>query len=316
MKIKYGISNTWIDVTDICLKKLCKNDIITIPSRGKNGFFTDPLDRIRKKVFVFIENKIFEYDELDLIQIFLKTNEIFVNDEIFVKTPDIIDSINSIKQLKTKNYPSNSKNLVLITSVINTINKPLSYYSFRSFYTKNQRFKQTLKSIESIRKYIPNSYIYLIECSDNIDEEEEIFKELVDTYVNCFDIDNVRNAIQSPNKGIGEMNFLLYFLNNFEKLNEFDHFFKLSGRYYLNDTFDFDKFKNNVNIFKKEHHSLVTIFYKICKDFYKSFIEIINNNINNTSSVEGIFNGYIHNYKNIDHLGVEGQMFNGSFTTR
>lgn len=211
---------------------------------------------------------------------------------------------------------SNSKNLVLITSVINTVNKRLSYYSFRSIYTKNERFKQTLKSIESIRKYIPDSYIYLIECSDDIDEEEKIFIELVDTYVNCFNVNKVKNAVQSHNKGIGEMNFLLYFLNNFDNLYEFDHFFKLSGRYYLNNGFDFDKFKSHSNIFKKEHHSFVTIFYKITKDFYKSFIEIINNNINNTSSVEGIFHGYIHNYKHIDHIGVEGQMFNGMFTTR
>lgn len=311
MKIKYGILNNWIDVTDICFKKLCKNDIITIPSIGKNNIFTDPHNRISKKIFIFIENEIFEYDELDLIQINLKTNKIVVNHELLIKTQDITNLIKSIKQLSKKKNASNSKNLVLITSVINTINKPLSYYSFRSIYTKNERFKQTLKSIESIRKYIPNSYIYLIECSNDIDEEEKIFKELVDTYVNCFNVNKVKNAIQSPHKGIGEMNFLLYFLNNFDNLYEFDHFFKLSGRYYLNNEFDFDKFKNPTNIFKKENHSLVTIFYKITKDFYKSFIEIINNNINNSSSVEGIFNCNIKDYKRINNIGVKGMMFNG-----
>lgn len=311
MKIKYGISNNCIDVTEICLKKLCTNDIITIPSLRKNKFFTNPHDRIRKKIFIYIENEIFEYDELDLIQINLKTNKILVNNELFIKTQDIINLIKSIKQLSIKKNASNSKNLVLITSVTNTVNKPLSYYSFRSIYTKNERFTQTLKSIESIRKYIPDSYIYLIECSDDIDEEEKIFKELVDTYVNCFNVDEVKNSVQSPHKGIGEMNFLLYFLNNFDNLDEFDHFFKLSGRYYLNNKFDFDKFKSPTNIFKKENHTLITIFYKITKDFYKSFIEIINNNINNKSSVEGIFKNHIKDYKCINNIGVEGMMFNG-----
>ena len=41
-------------------------------------------------------------------------------------------------------------NLVLITSVINTPKKPLSYSKIRSVFTREERFEQTKKTIESI----------------------------------------------------------------------------------------------------------------------------------------------------------------------
>ena len=45
-------------------------------------------------------------------------------------------------------------NLIIVTSVINTINEPLSYTETRSVFTAEQRFEQTIKSIESIKKNI------------------------------------------------------------------------------------------------------------------------------------------------------------------
>jgi hypothetical protein len=54
MKIFYGIQNNYIDVTEICLSKLIKNNIITIPSNDHNRekYFTDPLPGILKKIFI------------------------------------------------------------------------------------------------------------------------------------------------------------------------------------------------------------------------------------------------------------------------
>ena len=45
MKITYGIIDTNIDVTEICLNKLLNNDIITIPSNDftRANVFTDPI---------------------------------------------------------------------------------------------------------------------------------------------------------------------------------------------------------------------------------------------------------------------------------
>ena len=58
------------------------------------------------------------------------------------------------------------KNLVLITSVINIPNIPLSYTNIRSVYTCEERFIQTQKTIESLRRMIPDLEILLVECSD------------------------------------------------------------------------------------------------------------------------------------------------------
>ena len=57
-------------------------------------------------------------------------------------------------------------NLVLITSIINTPKTPLSYSKIRSVYTRNERFEQTKKTIESIKEKIPNHKILIVECTD------------------------------------------------------------------------------------------------------------------------------------------------------
>ena len=46
-------------------------------------------------------------------------------------------------------------NLILITSVINTPNKPLSYTKNRSVFTRNERFEQTKKTILTVREKVP-----------------------------------------------------------------------------------------------------------------------------------------------------------------
>ena len=75
MQIKYGIKNTNIDVTNICLTKLLHNNIITIPSNDHNRayHFTDPIIGTLKKIFIIIDNNITEYDDTQTIKINLNT---------------------------------------------------------------------------------------------------------------------------------------------------------------------------------------------------------------------------------------------------
>jgi FkbM family methyltransferase len=102
MKIYYGIENQTIDVTDICLSKLMKNDIITITSGDSNraNFFTDPLPGILKKIF--IDNDGFtEYDAFTTIKINLLTNEIRTTNE-----SDVMNKLTSIQSKLQLNYGS------------------------------------------------------------------------------------------------------------------------------------------------------------------------------------------------------------------
>jgi len=78
MRIKYGITDNNIDVTDICLDKLNNNKIITIPSGDSKRakYFTDPIIGKLKKIFILIDGKLTEYDHLCSIKIDLKDNTI------------------------------------------------------------------------------------------------------------------------------------------------------------------------------------------------------------------------------------------------
>ena len=64
-------------------------------------------------------------------------------------------------------------NIVLITSVINPVEKPLSYTKTRSVYTKDERFEQTKKTIRSL-DLISDKLVILIEGS-NIESSKEIY---------------------------------------------------------------------------------------------------------------------------------------------
>ena len=68
-------------------------------------------------------------------------------------------------------------NLVLITSVINTPDKPLSYSKVRSVFTREERYEQTKKTIQSIKENIPDYKIMIVECTDFTEEEKSYFEK-------------------------------------------------------------------------------------------------------------------------------------------
>jgi FkbM family methyltransferase len=83
MKIYYGNLTKAIDVTNICQTTLANNDIITIPSgdlcRAKH--FSDPLIGIRKKIFIFMNDRSAEYNEFITIKLNLITRTIVTVDD-------------------------------------------------------------------------------------------------------------------------------------------------------------------------------------------------------------------------------------------
>ena len=79
MKILYGISSISIDVTNICLSKLTRNNIITIPFGDINRsiYFTDPLQGVQKKIIILNDNNdTTEYDEYTEVKINITNNTI------------------------------------------------------------------------------------------------------------------------------------------------------------------------------------------------------------------------------------------------
>ena len=90
MKIYYGITDYSIDVTDICMRNLLRNNIIFIPSgdNDRASYFTDPLFGVLKKIIIEHNDNLTEYDVYTQIKIHIldnkinTTNTININDKL------------------------------------------------------------------------------------------------------------------------------------------------------------------------------------------------------------------------------------------
>ena len=222
------------------------------------------------------------------------------------------------------------KNIVLITSVINCVNFPLCYNNIRTVFTTEERYVHTLRSIKSVQKYIPNVEILFCECSDLSNENnyiEENIKNKVDYYCNFYNNEKIKNSVNGLYKGYGEANILLGGLAIIEELikngKNYNNLFKLSGRYYMNDTFQYDKFNNNENNFTLWSESNVaysTIFYKINMEstklnnmssiyIFKNILLNMFNEVKNEASIECLFYKYFKkNIKIIEKLNIIGYL--------
>lgn len=125
--------------------------------------------------------------------------------------------------------------ICIITSVIDFKEKPLSYSAKRSVFPAEERLKQTEETISSVRKYIPGAKIILIEAG--VTNVADKIEGNVDKYVYLGKNWIVRLACDSKHKGLGEAISLLY---GYKHIREMDgeYYFKISGRYFLNDRFD------------------------------------------------------------------------------
>ena len=218
---------------------------------------------------------------------------------------------------------NNKKNLVLITSVINIVKTPFNV-GVRSVYSQQDRFDQTLYTIKSIKNYIPNPYIVLLEGSDLTKEQIDKINE-----VGCDQIymvsKNIREHIDGPCKSVGELYILLDYLNNLKNVNEYETISKISGRYYLNDKFDWNKYpidkaiyhcnkvRNNMTHYNTRYYRIPVKYYDLYKDILnkclsdkdilscKSYIELYN--------IFQIFPDKLEiNKEKGEILGVEGNM--------
>jgi hypothetical protein len=100
MKVFYGISNKNLDVTNICLFKLSRNNIITIPwgDLNRGVLFTDPLPGVLKQVFILNDDNFMAYDDRCTIKINLLNNTVTTIDENYISNR--IQNIHSTLQIR------------------------------------------------------------------------------------------------------------------------------------------------------------------------------------------------------------------------
>jgi hypothetical protein len=156
------------------------------------------------------------------------------------------------------------------------ISSALKHFQEKDFsaFTEEQRFQQTLKTIECIRKKVPTSYIVLFECSYTSisDEYQEVLKSKCDLFLNfhnesglqiIYENINQRPELITYGKSLLETRGLLNTLDYIKNHNIFSdsqRVFKLTGRYLLNDDFNIDdyksKFLENRYVIKKYDYTL------------------------------------------------------------
>lgn len=138
------------------------------------------------------------------------------------------------------------KFLFLIGSAINHFQEE-KYSKF----SREERFQQTLKTIESVKQKVPDAKICIYECSSTqIDEKyRNKFKELSNVYIDLYDDPGLKilyeNLESCPDrfsfgKSLLECRALIVVLDQIRHHNVYSgvrRIFKLSGRYTLNNYF-------------------------------------------------------------------------------
>ena len=169
--------------------------------------------------------------------------------------------------------------LVLVISVINTGKVEWSYTKTRSTYSAEERYNQSLQTIDSIRKYLPGAKILFVECSDIPSEYIDTLRSKVEYFVYQYDISEAREVcIKSNNKGLGEATQTKLAIEYIIQNNlTFNRLFKISGRYFLTDKFISDNYKMDAYTFKKRANtgnhiiSISTVVYSFPMAFLHHF---------------------------------------------
>lgn len=210
------------------------------------------------------------------------------------------------------------KNLVLINSVICIENKPLSYTHVRSVFSHKERFEQTKKTIESIREKIPNSKIFIVECSNLTEDIQNYLIKESDYFLNLYEDEKIRNNITGLSKSLGEGTMTISAINYIKCNNiEYDNFFKITGRYWLSENFIYNNFNNNdiqIHYINGDVNNSCTSLYKLNKINVNDLMNFLNRNIDLMSRCIGyevLFAMFLKEFKsnNIIHLnkiGVNG----------
>lgn len=200
-------------------------------------------------------------------------------------------------------------NLVIVTSVINISSNPLDYTKTRSVYSAQERYDQTLKTLQSLSA-IPDKHVLFIETSELTAEQEVEIKKYANFYTNTVDVEDVRNIINGQYKASAESTQILEGLKILD-LSKYENIFKISGRYWLDQNFNFENYNNENNIFLEgpNQTALATVMYKI----HKNHLDLYNNTLNFCKTSQGMletdFITFFRNkYLATNKLGVSGNV--------
>lgn len=196
---------------------------------------------------------------------------------------------------------------VIVGSAINTFEK--------SIFSPETRLNQLIEfTLKSIRKYLPNSFIIVVEDTDITDD----IKNEIKKYCNLLLCINNLTKDLPKNKSLRET-FAINYAFDFIPENS-RHLFKLGGRYNWNERFDLSKFKDDKMgfIYHPPFKMYETCTFFIPNKYIKLIILIYKNMLNdlytiNCLDAENSITKYLNNYEDII---IKFNVYNFGITTR
>ena len=179
-----------------------------------------------------------------------------------------------------------NKNLFIVTSSL----KPNM-----GAFSDDDRFAQTIASLKSIRKQVPESFIVFSDASLRpvTDLEREAISGLCNAYVDLSQQPEVRKCSENQMKSHAE-NLLLFFtlhtLKHNNLLKDTKRIFKFSARSELEDTFDIKEYDNLFGkyVFKKAIPTwmgngldklFITRMFSFCPSLFDDYLQVIQKNL-------------------------------------
>lgn len=218
------------------------------------------------------------------------------------------------EKITLKNSRNNNSQKVEITFILLSLiyfsDKKLSYADKRSTFTPLQRAKQTVRTVNSIRKFVPSARIIIVETGKEVHLPCKLI-EICDEYIFLGHNFLVRMACDSKYKGLGEAVSLLFARKYL--INKADYFFKISGRYYLTDKFNLSLWNKDKLTFRKYENDVSTRFYGFPNRFFNWWFLALLQSIPYLllgQAIEHVLPKFIpsNKVKSINYLGVEGRI--------
>lgn len=146
----------------------------------------------------------------------------------------------------------NYKFLFLVGSAINHFNE-----GDLSAFKAEERFQQTLDTLQSIKDKVPDAYILIYEASETPIKQEykDKFTEQSDLFIECGDDPYMKSLYENLHRDPDKFTFVksmlecrcleivLTHMMEHNVFNDATRVFKLSGRYKLNEYFNIDDYK-------------------------------------------------------------------------
>jgi len=182
------------------------------------------------------------------------------------------------------------KNLFLVTSAIKSLNT--------RFWSHEQRFKQTVLTVESIRKRVPEAIIVLADASltSLTEEEHKQLQPYLNAFMDMNRVPDVNKFSSSGQQAMAESVLLfnaLHLLKQQPWFKDVKRIFKISGRSILEPEFKLSDYDNLFGkyVFKKRiptwmpqvtHGAtdlLITRLFSFCPSLVDNYLEVLQYNL-------------------------------------